>query len=40
MTRLDKTWSGLGLSILEISKMVMYEFWYDHVKQKYREKAK
>ena len=25
----------LGLSILELSKMVMYEFWYDHVKPNY-----
>ena len=25
----------LGLSIIEISKMVMYEFWYDYVKPKY-----
>ena len=25
----------LGLSILEISKTLMYEFWYDHVKPKY-----
>ena len=30
----------LGLSILVISKIVMYEFWYDYVKPKYREKAK
>ena len=30
----------LGLSILEISKLVTYEFWYDYVKQKYGEKAK
>ena len=30
----------LGLSILEISKIVMYDFWYDYVKLKYREKAK
>ena len=29
-----------GLSILEISKIVMYEFWYDYVKSKYREKTK
>ena len=29
-----------GLSILEMSKTVMYEFWYDYVKPKYREKAK
>ena len=25
----------LGLSILELSKMLMYEFWYDYVKTKY-----
>ena len=30
----------LDLSILEISKIVMYEFWYDYVKPKYGEKAK
>ena len=30
----------LDLSILEISKIVMYEFWYDNVKPKYGEKAK
>ena len=30
----------LGLSILEISKIVIYEFWYDYLKPKYREKAK
>ena len=30
----------LGLSILEMSKTVMYEFWYDYVKPKYKEKAK
>ena len=30
----------LGLSILEISKIVMYEFWYDYMKSKYREKVK
>ena len=28
----------LGLSILELSKMLMYKFWYDHVKPKYGEK--
>ena len=27
------------LSILEMSKTVMYEFWYDYVKPKYGEKA-
>ena len=30
----------LGLSILDLSKLLMYEFWYDYVKQKYNEKAK
>ena len=29
----------LGPSILEISKIVMYEFWYDYVKPKPGEKA-
>ena len=29
-----------GLSILELSKKVMYEFWFDYVKTKYGEKAK
>ena len=27
----------LGFSILELSKILMYEFWYDYVKQKYDE---
>ena len=30
----------IGLSILELNKIVMYEFWYDYVKPKYGEKAK
>ena len=30
----------LDLSILELSKTVMYEFWYDYVKPKYGEKTK
>ena len=30
----------LGLSILELSKILMYEFWYDDAKRKYGEKAK
>ena len=30
----------LGLSILELSKILMHEFWYDYVKPKYNEKAK
>ena len=28
----------LGLSILEISKILMYEFWYDYMKPKYNDK--
>ena len=30
----------LGLSIFELYKIVMYEFWYDYVKPKYEEKTK
>ena len=30
----------LGLSILQLSKISMFEFWYDYVKPKYGEKAK
>ena len=30
----------LGLSILEISKTLMYEFWYDYVKPKYGDNVK
>ena len=30
----------LGLSILELSKIAIYEFWYDYVKPKYKDKAK
>ena len=30
----------LGLSILELHKILMYQFWYDYVKPKYGEKAK
>ena len=30
----------LGLLILELSKILMYEFWYDYVKPKYGAKAK
>ena len=30
----------LGMSILDIRKTLMYEFWYDHVKPKYKDKAK
>ena len=30
----------LGLSILEISKTLMYEFWFDYIKTKYHNKTK
>ena len=30
----------LGLSVLDLCKTVMYEFWYDYVKPKYGENAK
>ena len=30
----------LGFSILELSRILMYEFWYDYVKTKYGEKSK
>ena len=30
----------LGLSILEISKLLMYEFWYDYMKPKYGDSVK
>ena len=29
-----------GLSILKLSKILMYEFWYDYVKQKHGENAR
>ena len=27
----------LGMAILDISKTLMYEFWYDYVKPKYQQ---
>ena len=30
----------LAMSILDISKILMYEFWYDHINPKYGDKAK
>ena len=30
----------LGMSILDISKTVMYNFWYDYFNPKYRDRAK
>ena len=29
-----------GFSILELTKILMYEFWFDYVKPKYSEKTK
>ena len=30
----------LGQAILDISKTLMYEFWYDYIKPKYEHKAR
>ena len=30
----------LGLSVVELSKIIMHEFFYEYVKPKYEEKAK
>ena len=30
----------LGMSILDISKTLMYKFWYDYFKPRYRDRAK
>ena len=30
----------LGMSILDISKTVMYEFWYDYIRPRYGDKTK
>ena len=30
----------LGMSILDISEILMYEFWYDYINLKYGDRAK
>ena len=30
----------LGMSLLDISKTLMYRFWYDYIKPKYEDRAK
>ena len=30
----------LGMSILDISKILMCEFWYDYIQPKYQDRAK
>ena len=30
----------LAMSILDVSKTFVYEFWYDYLKSKYEDKAK
>ena len=30
----------LGMSTLDISKTLVYEFWYDYIKPKYKDNAK
>ena len=30
----------LGMSILDIGKTLMYEFWYDYIRPKYGDRAK
>ena len=30
----------LGQAILDLSKTLMYEFWYDYIKPKYNDKAR
>ena len=37
--KIDKP-AYLGLSILEINKTLMHEFWYDYIKPKYQDNAK
>ena len=37
--KMTKRWY-LGMPILDISKILMYEFWYDYINPKYGDKAK
>ena len=30
----------LGMTMLDISKTLMYQFWYDYIKLKYQDRAK
>ena len=30
----------LGMTMLDISKKLMYQFWYDYIKLKYQDRAK
>ena len=30
----------LGMSVLDVSKILMYELWYDYIKPKYGDRAK
>ena len=30
----------LGMSMLDISKTLMYEFWYDYIRPRYNDKAR
>ena len=42
-TKMNKTkvkMNNLGIGTLDISKTVLYEFWYDYIKPKYQDKAK
>ena len=38
--KMNKPIIYLGLSILEISKILMYKFWYDYMKRKYGKDVK
>ena len=40
MTIETKKKQKLGMSKLDISKTLVYEFWYDYIKPKYQDKVK